>query len=790
MPVTTFKGTVRSFDDRAGYGYIEADIGQSINNSDFLLVHRRSLRDRFVALRPDDRVEFTTEIVPAGTLAADVRLLISDENSDSGAAERPIEQPPKAHHGNVAEIDYLSQAILARDKKKYTDAARLYAKGLQQQPSVALVLSFAAFEKNRNRKPAAMKVYREGIRLFPDKPKLWEDAGALAFSLRDLRTAVELFEKALALSRSARQGTKGVMVKLAQVHYELNTYSSLKRSVDYYRQAQRLGDRPLSSEDSLRMNLAVVRTQHQRGNVAVDFLQKAGFKVSRAELLPMITEGADIFIQQTRFPELVESYGLAGHLLVRCYFKSSVTLRDLQEIDDRISEWSQSDLIDEQVAFLIVSSIPEDLQRILAGRIEQKNRPQPAIVPITQSEMETSGNTLDTLRAVLDRWLYHRDLFATNSPVSGSKFFGRDKPLAELRDCISSSTCAGVYGLRKVGKTSLLQESRRRSADVGHIVVYIDLLRLPADIKDARWLYWRIANGLREESQRLATQYQPVRDFQWRLGGAFKDFQDIPQSFAVATAFDSDVSRFIDVLRKLPLTPKPKFILLLDEIERLLPTALGKSDFTGFFDFFSYMRGLNQERAEFVLIVTGANASLTETAQFDGRDNPVFNYLKEIYLPHLEAVECSRMIQTLGRGMGTRFTDSATTRVYELTGGHPFFARQLCSYIADVSTERPCVISDQDVNKVIETYLDLRSSHVAEIIERLRRDYPEELKVCEEIARSGGEIPVSSVRQLGGMDAVKHLIGYQLIRVGHGKVSLSMELLTRWLQKRSSNVRH
>jgi cold shock CspA family protein len=96
MPVTTFKGTVRSFDDRAGYGYIEADIGQSINNRDFLLVHRRSLRDRFVALRPGDRVEFTTEIVPAGTLATDVRLLTSDENSDTSADERPITRLPDA----------------------------------------------------------------------------------------------------------------------------------------------------------------------------------------------------------------------------------------------------------------------------------------------------------------------------------------------------------------------------------------------------------------------------------------------------------------------------------------------------------------------------------------------------------------------------------------------------------------------------------------------------------------------------------------------------------------------
>ena len=269
---------------------------------------------------------------------------------------------------------------------------------------------------------------------------------------------------------------------------------------------------------------------------------------------------------------------------------------------------------------------------------------------------------------------------------------------------------------------------------------------------------------------------------------AFPEFEDVPAEFRVATAFDSDIARLIDALKSLSLAARPKVVLLLDEIERLLPTALGKADFTGFFDFFSYVRGLNQERPEFVVIVTGANASLTETAQFDGRDNPVFNYFKEIYLSHLESKECGRMIATLGRGMGLKFTNEALDRIYELTGGHPFFARQLCSYIGETFRVRPFSVTVSNVLSVVDNYLDLRSSHFAEIIERLRRDYPDELKVCEELARAGGVLPLKQVRRFGNGETIKHLTGYQIVRIQDGRVKVSMQLLTKWLQKRGYDV--
>lgn len=772
-----YRGVVEEFRDRSGYGYIKAESDPSLPTDDLLLVHRRSLRTRSDVLRRGDRVCFTVNIVPTGFLATDVYL-------DPVQEQEAEDEIPVSLEPTVEGSEILSKAMLARDNKDYDLATELYEKGLKQCPTVQMVLSYAAMERSRRRKENAERIYAEGIRRFPHSAKLREDAGVLAASLGKYVEAVQLLEQALPLTKRTGQGTKGVLLLLARTNYRLGTIPALKIAISYYEQARTCGKPDIPSSDLLKLNIARIRTQHHRGNLAVDFFEHAGFEISRVDFLASPTEGADFLVQQVGSPELAESYSLAGQLLVRCYFKATVIPSDLKALDATIAKRCKSDLIDDQAAFVVVASLSDEMQRILAGRIERKDQATTAVIPVPQADIETGGSAEDVLRNILNRWLYRRDLFESNLPVVGSRFFGRDKSLAELRDAISSSVSAGVFGLRKVGKTSLIKELRRRSIERGDIVVYVDLLTLPADVTDPRWLYWKIAQLLKHDVEEMFGRQTSLRDFRWRVGGNFEDFLAIPKDFSVATGFDSDLTRLLKLFRNIAVTPKPKVILLLDEIERLLPTALGKSDFVGFFDFFSYLRGISQENDNFVVIVTGANPAVTEASQFERRDNPVFNFFKEVYLPHLEPAECNKMIRVLGRGMGLKFSETALDNIYELTGGHPFFARRLCSFIAGTYQERPLQVEESSIVSLLNNYLDQRSMDFNEIILRLRRDYPRELEVCEALAAAGGSLPVHKVREMAGQAvSIKHLTGYQIIRTTPTSVSLSIKLLTMWLRK-------
>ncbi|MGB7722724.1 MAG: cold shock domain-containing protein, partial [Bryobacteraceae bacterium] len=679
--------------------------------------------------------------------------------------------------------DYLPQAMLARDARRYDDAAALYEKGMRESPSVQLILSYAAMEKNRGRKSDARRIYEAGIRLFPDIAKLREDAGVLAASQHDYRTATVRLEEALAICRRSDQGgEKGVLLGLARTHYQIGNSTSLKESIRCYTQAQTLfgrGSTRLPEADLLTLNLAKIRTQHHRGNLTLGFLMDAGFQIVRATLLERVTEGADLIVE-VNTPELQESYGIGRYLMVRCVFKSDITLGDLEDLDASIAAWSRRGLADDQLALMVVASLPQELQRLLSQRIEDRRRLFPAVVPIQQTDIETEVSPMVALRASLDRWLYRRDLFAINSPVDGRRFFGRDKPLAELRDSIAASIPTGVFGLRKVGKTSLLKETQRRSGELGDVVLYLDLSRVPSDVSDCRWIYWKLGADLREHGARL-----PLQGFRWRLGGEFQDFLDIPESFPVATAFDSDLTRLLQAIRKSSLSPRPKVVLLLDEIERLLPTRLGKAGFEGFFEFFSYLRGIAQENQEFVVTVTGANAAVSEAAQFQGRDNPVFNYFKEVYLQLLELSECAVMLKELGRGMGIRFEQQAVETIYGATGGHPFFTRQFCSFIAQQYTERPLVVRGGMMGPLIDRYLEIRSDDFQEIAERLSRDFPGKLEICIKLAQEGGSVDRTRADEIiRAGSAVRHLMGYQILQVDQSRAFLKISMFSQWLQRR------
>ncbi|WP_369051199.1 cold shock domain-containing protein [Burkholderia gladioli] len=767
----TRDGIIATIETSLSHGTIRDSVGSTIFFS------FAELLDKAASPRLGDRVTFILTKNALGLQAFDISLDASVQLESRGSDRELIDSKVAA--------EILAQAILARDNRQFAEAENLYERGLDKFPTVQLVTSYAAMQKNRNRRTEAIRVYQKGIALFPNNSKLRDDAGNLASSMGDGNLALRYFEEGLRLARQNETANEGnFLLAIARIYFKKGTHPDLKKALENYQAAERVlahskaGKQALPRSDLLAMQVAGVRIQHHRGNVAFEFIQKAGFKVLRAQLFDQATVGADFVVEVDR-PELLESYGIAGGLLIRCFFKSDITRSDLEGIDRVAKVEGESGLVDEQVAIVIVSSLPETLQSTLFRRIEDRTRSVPAIVPLTQSELETSLDAMATLRTVLDQWLYRRDLFALNSPVSGRRFFGREKPLAELRDAISTGTAAGIFGLRKVGKTSILKEVERRGTEAGDIVLYMDLLRVPADVTNTRWLYWKLGSELHRSTVKVG-----LKGVKWRIGEAFPDFLDVPADFPIATAFDSDLTQVLKAIGHSTSSPKPKIVLMLDEIERLLPNGLGKEGFGGFFDFFSYIRGVSQESADFVPIVTGANAAIAEVSQFGGKDNPVFNFFKEIYLPLLQPKELTTMVQVLGRGMGINVPVDACELIFKLTGGHPFFTRQLCSFLSEQHAQRPLNVCPEMIDSLTDRYIEVAGKDFQEVLDRFSRDYPDELDACLAIVEAGGILPIKALVKNSGDSRVnlRHLLGYQIVKLKGENASISIELLRRWLK--------
>jgi len=764
-------GSIKSIDFDRGFGLIESG-----KQRVFFRLSEAQFQPTERAI--GDSVTFQLLNSPRGPEARSV-FLQPNTRGGTDAREVPI---------HTAAKDILAQAIIARDGKDFTQAIKLYQRGMRDAPSVQLVTSYAAMEKNRNQRKEALKIYEQGIDLYPTNPKLLEDAGVLAASIGNHSKALDLLDRGLQLSRDSERQERVFLLAIARVYGSRPTLDDLRKALDYWERAKTafesspFGKGTFPKEDHLAMNLAAIRLQHYRGNLVYDFIRRAGFRIVWAQLLGQTTVGADLVVE-VKNPEIVESYGISGNILIRCMFKADLNLSDVKGLERSASDLGAAGLIDEQVSILLVASLPEQVEKLLYAKIEDKRRATSAIVPLTQSQLETADDALSALRFVLDRWLHRRDLFAQNFPVSGRRFFGRHRSMSELKDSISAGVAAGIFGLRKVGKTSLLKEIERRASESGDIVVYIDLLRVPTDISDVRWIYWKIAFELIERLSRVGLRIPSSR-----LGGKFTDFLDIPEEYPVATAFDSELTQALRLIRSANVTPRPRVVLMLDEIERVLPNSLGKEGFKGFFDLFGYFRGVAQESDDFVVIVTGANASVAEAAQFAGKDNPVFNFFREIYLPMLQVEETTQMVRTLGRGMGMHFNPQACEFVHQLTGGHPFFSRQFCSFLSDRYQDRPVHITPEVISVVVDQYLDVASKDFQEIVDRFSRDYPQELEVCLAIANGGGAVGLDELSNPGrGGLSIKHLLGYQLVNLRGDKVCLSMELMRLWLIRSSTS---
>jgi hypothetical protein len=209
--------------------------------------------------------------------------------------------------------------------------------------------------------------------------------------------------------------------------------------------------------------------------------------------------------------------------------------------------------------------------------------------------------------------------------------------------------------------------------------------------------------------------------------------------------------------------------------------------FDGYIEFFRYLRGLSQQDNNLVSVIAAANPAICEEAQWGGQDNPIFGFYHKIFLPPLERAECDEMISKLGQGMSVSYTPESLDLIYQNTGGHPFIARQLCSAIIRLFDTRPLLVDKTEVEKGIQEYIFSEAKVFQEIIERLDRDFPTEKEILAVLARTEGPVPFQVLRaqhDITDEDALRHLVGYQLVERLGDTYQIKIGLLRRWLKEK------
>ena len=267
---------------------------------------------------------------------------------------------------------------------------------------------------------------------------------------------------------------------------------------------------------------------------------------------------------------------------------------------------------------------------------------------------------LDTL----EKLYYGRDnLFDTkNALIDDRFFFGRDAILTTIGRAIKRDEHILISGIRKVGKTSVLNILRQHLTD--HPVCMVDLERFDRNCEEWPLEFFRL---IIEAVDRWA-----------RIGREDWPFELTPPTTGSELA--RQIEERFDYLGG--DSAGQRVVVMLDEIERVFPKK-GEADATRrWIQASGALRALAQSDRRYVVVI---GADLRPAANRDndlgnGETNPFFSFFQEIPVSLLDHESTDEMLKKLAHASGVdAVAGDFIDRLFSLSGGHPSLARSIAA---------------------------------------------------------------------------------------------------------------
>jgi hypothetical protein len=279
------------------------------------------------------------------------------------------------------------------------------------------------------------------------------------------------------------------------------------------------------------------------------------------------------------------------------------------------------------------------------------------------------------------------NLFDTKNALIDERFlFGREILLNTIGSSINRDEHVLITGLRKVGKTSLLNVLRQHLVD--QPVCMVDLQRF--DRHNEEWPL-----PLFKLMLAAFDRWGQAEQSGWPF---------TPGSPTTATDLEDELQRRLDHLG--PAGDGMRIVVILDEIERVFPARGEPEAARRWIRASGALRSLSQGEHRYVVVI-GADLRPIANRENDlgaAGTNPFFNLFQETPVVLLDQHALADMVESLARAMGVDIvTTSFIDRLFELTGGHPSLARTIS---AEAYRQR------QKRDRLTEPDLDAGLSHL------------------------------------------------------------------------------
>ncbi len=454
-----------------------------------------------------------------------------------------------------------------------------------------------------------------------------------------------------------------------------------------------------------------------------------------------------------------ESFGFDREILCVYSKYPEIQSRMFEQINDILTDYRPR--LDQMVC-VFISDSDKLVEEIKEFTVQDSERV--CIIPFSKSYLITEKPDVADLRNAFQHHMYKRDLFAIESPIHTDRaFFGREDIVIQFVDRIKNNQNTGIFGLRKIGKTSVLFAIQRHinGKDMGRFVYY--------DCSNPGFYKSHWQDCLKILAKEILQQTNLYDELIYDFDKA--DQGSVPQLFY-------DI--IITIVQKVP---ENRLVIALDEVEWIsFRTSPEQHWNTEFLPFWQTMRAIHQRtNGLFTFIISGVNPKCIEDESIGGYDNPLFALMRPYFLQPFDEDSVRTMLRTLGKYMGIKFDFEFYSHLIDTYGGHPFLVRHACSKISELITERPVTISESDFTKY-KTQIDFSlQKYVRQILNVLAEWYPDEYETA--VLLSKGKIEKVKQYLDDKPEFLEHLIGYGLVVVTDNNPKLSILILSSHLKK-------
>lgn len=311
------------------------------------------------------------------------------------------------------------------------------------------------------------------------------------------------------------------------------------------------------------------------------------------------------------------------------------------------------------------------------GRMARRRRGEFAVIDLNVAELTRSTPDIRHRMADVLTSVDHFDITAPIRDPSG--FFGRQVEFDHIVTALNRGQSTGVFGLRKAGKTSLLNYVAGKRREAGRSVVVLDISGL-SDADDFRRRF--VQGTLRIVTDAKSDSEAPVP----HLKTISPSGEPKGSSASLRSYWLHDIEMLIGSL-------SGHLEVFIDEIDQAYPprSNLGPDEAQQLLIALTQLRGMVQsadDESGIVLVCAGTDPALFERPVLpSGADNLIYKLVRLMFLAPMSRDEMAEMVRALGRRMGIRFRDyTVVDFLFAEYGGHPLLSRKACSL---ATAERP-----------------------------------------------------------------------------------------------------